>query len=123
MSTPDFSKPIDVLAFLLNELGFCMCFDFEPTIASLVEVLAWCDAGTERQSFDVKYKDNVGDYYLRIALVENAGLVDHGVSARYPFLRKSGMELLLALRKFTPEQIENASGKAYDGSRYGRQDD
>lgn len=124
MSTPDFAKPVDVLAFLLNELGFCMCFDFELAIPAVARMLEWCEAGPERKNFTDKYKgDEAGNYYLLIGLLDRAKLVDHGVSVRYPFLRKPGMELLLSLRKFTWEEIENASGEAYDGLWYGRLDD
>jgi hypothetical protein len=125
---PDFDKPIDILAFFMNELGACGCSELEPMIRVVRDSLEWAGAlsmewppkpTVERAEYDTLYGGDVGLFYIIIGILDHAGLINHGTSVRYPFLSEQGKMMLAALKKFSPAEIEEAKGEAYDALAYG----
>jgi len=115
---PDFNKPVDVCAFLFSELHFCGCFEFDETVAELKRVLLWADTSPDRASYEKLYPGNIGVFYLVCALLDDAGILEHGTSIRYPFLTSRGRDLFTALNRFSVEELEAPDGEAYDGLQY-----
>jgi len=117
---PDFTKLVDIQAFIYEELFFCGCHEEGEVLDTLRKYLEWCGAGSERPNFDEFYKGKIGAFYLISGLLDRAGLVEHGVSVRVPFLSSEGEAFLKALQTHTPEQIMEAEGVAYSGLEYKR---
>lgn len=101
-----FGTPIKVQRFLYDKLGFCGCTEFRPAILRLVELLKWVKQRDNIQ-YDKLY-NSAGIYYLLIHPLEQADLIDHGVSIRVPWLTDKGEELLVALQNFSIKEIEDA---------------
>lgn len=112
--------PINLKAYFYNNFGACGCSELDEMLATVTSLLAWHDEPMEkRPRYNELYDGNTGIFYLLAGLLDNLGLVEHGYSIRNPWLTVEGMDLLEALRKTSYEEIEEASGEAYDGLRYG----
>lgn len=115
--------PVNLKAWLFNALGFCICFNWELALASLVRILDWHAAGDSKDAQigtvgEALYSDP-GAFYLIAGLLDSAGLTEHGTTMRGgAWLTADGKRLLAALRKHTPEAIATATGDAYDGSHH-----
>lgn len=101
-----FNEPIDIQKFLYTELGFCGCTEFRPAILRLIELLKWVKQKNEIR-YDKLY-NSAGIYYLLVHSLDQVGLIEHGVSIRFPWLTDKGEELLAALQNFSIEEIEDA---------------
>lgn len=108
---------INLLAYLYNAWGKCGCTETDEMAKTITRLLEWVDS-EKFVGFDKLYPES-GIFYILIGRMDCLDLVNHGTSLRYPFLTPDGERLLAALKATTPENIEAASGKAYDGCRYG----
>ena len=117
---PDFTKPVDIQAFLYNEFGACGCSDLEAMINVVKCLLEWMSENImERQGYEKLFNGNEGVFYLLAGRLDSLGLSEHGTSIRCAWLTEKGKEFLSALQTITAEQIENCEGEAYDGISYG----
>jgi hypothetical protein len=117
---PDDLGPLNLKAWLYNNLGFCGCTDMGDAIGALLKLLEWHDDDmTAREPWGTLYRDGEGLFYLLAGFIDVMGLSEHGSGIRHPWLTASGKRLLAALKAHTPEQIESAYGEAYDGCTYG----
>ena len=116
-SKPDFTKPIDLLAYFYEELGACGCSDLEAMITVVRSLLAWID-DKNKPGFESLFSGSTGVYYLLVGRLDALGLCDHGFTIRFPFLTESGRALLNALNTVDAQTIEDASGEAYSGFWY-----
>ncbi len=106
---PDYSKPVDVLAFLQHAFGACACSDVGEMLKPIIAVLN----GTKGQHIEFD-----GVFYIVAGILTNWGLLEHGTSIRGSWLTVEGIQLMYTLDG-PVEDIEDASGKAYDGLDYG----
>jgi hypothetical protein len=119
--TPDFDKPVDILAFIHQSFGICGCSELAVIIEELKLILDW--AGTEmsfRPAYNSLYTTALftsrdGIFYLIAGMVDKAKLIEHGTAIRCPWLTDTGKAFLAGLNKYTVEQIDEAKGEAYDG--------
>lgn len=112
--------PLNIHAWLLGEIGVCGCAELESVVTAIHRHLEWC--GTphhNRPSYRGFSPNEPGVFYLMDAILDKAGLVEHGGSSRDAWLTRDGEEMLAALRKFSGAELAGASGVAYDGIAYG----
>jgi len=74
------------------------------------------DIGT-RRAYEEIFLD-VGTFYLLAGILDNAGLCEHGISIREPWLTNAGKSLLDGLKTISPIAIDEATGTGYDGIEY-----
>ena len=116
---PDLTKPLDIKAFLYNELGMCACIEFAPTLETIRDFLIWsADNKTPGNRYNDLFGGHVGTFYMIAMALDRAGLLEHGTSMRFPWLTQMGEDLLNGLRHNFFDDIESASGTAYDGELY-----
>lgn len=111
--------PVNIKAFFYNHFGACGCSELEDMIETIKDLLIWHKNREDRVNYDKLYGGNLGIFYLLAGMIDYAGLAEHGGSIRYPWLSPDGEDFLNALQKYSAEEIEEASGTAYDGLRYG----
>lgn len=118
--TPDFNKPIDILAYFYNEFNACGCSEIEEMLSEAKRFLTWAsnDIST-RPNYQTLYPGSPGAFYLIAGIFDNAGMIEHGTSIRCAWIEEKGKKLLSALYRFTIEEIGEANGTAYDGCDYG----
>jgi len=109
---PDFTKTVDVLAFLGHAFGACSCSDLVELIQPIIRVLNWADGQKVAIDYD-------GVFYIVAGILTNWGLLEHGTSIRSSWIMDEGIQLLHCLRH-RDEDIADASGRAYDGLEYGK---
>jgi hypothetical protein len=112
MNSPDFTKPVDVLAFLTSEFGVCGCSEEDKVSEEIKKFLVWASK-EDRPNFETLY-NNDGVYYLIASTMDRLGLIDHGISIRVPFITQKGKDFLAGLEL----DFANATGEAYDGCTY-----
>lgn len=115
---PDFTKAIDVKAFLYDELGFCGCMELDEVISALKTLLSWANSMESRLGYEEFCKGEIGSFYLLMGLLDHADLIEHGSSIRHPWLTDDGERLLTALNKFSVGDIESVEGEGYNGTFY-----
>ena len=108
---PDYTKPVDVLAFLQHAFGACGCSDMEELIGPIYDILDRVVSG-EADPQD-------GLFYIVAGILTNWGLIEHGTSIRSSWVTPEGLKLLATFDNFSVDDIEEASGEAYDGLWYG----
>lgn len=117
---PNFTNPVDIVAFFYNEFGACECSDLEAMINVVKDLLEWMSEDiVERQDYEKLFNGNEGVFYLLAGRLDSLGFSEHGTSIRCAWLTEKGKEFLNALKTVTAEQIENCEGEAYDGLSYG----
>lgn len=114
---PEHLTPINILAYMYNALGKCGCSETDEMITSLRKLLEWVGSDGAIQ-YDALYPE-IGVFYLLAGRLDDLGLIEHGISIRFPWLTDDGKRLLDALKTIEPETIEAAVGEAYDGVYYG----
>lgn len=116
---PQDLTPINIHAYFYNAFNACGCWELEDVIDTVHVFLEWCGSdGYTRSGYDNFYY-NTGAYYLIIGLLEDVDLVDHGTSARHPWLTEDGKRFLAALATYSSYEIINhPEGRAYDGITY-----
>ena len=120
MIKPDFTKPVDILAFFYNEFCACGCSEVDTMIDVIRDLLEWLDSDiSTRLKYDTLFNGNVGVYYLLTGKLDHLKFTEHGFSIRVAWLTEEGQEFLNALRKFSNDEIEFSSGGAYDDLYYG----
>lgn len=123
MNKPDFTKPVDILAFFYNEFGACGCSEVDTMIDVIRDLLEWLDSDIDtRPKYNTLFNGNVGVYYLLAGKLEYLEFSGHGFSIRVAWLTEEGQEFLSALKNFSNEEIEYACGGAYDDAYYGNND-
>lgn len=116
MRKVDFDNPLDIKAFLYNEFHACGCSELDEIIDTIKHFLSWAKA-TPSDYEDV-FPKQVGLYYIIAGICNDGDLVTHGSSIRFPIIQDDGESFLLALNKFSVDEIDVASGEAYDGMYY-----
>lgn len=120
MNKPDFTKPVDILAFFYNEFGACGCSELYTMIDVIRDLLEWLNSDIDtRPRYDTLFNGNVGVYYLLAGKLDCLEFSGHGTSIRVAWLTEKGRKFLSALNRFSNEEIEFASGDAYDDLYYG----
>ena len=121
---PDLTNPLDIKAFLFNELGVCGCVALPPMLETIRDFLIWADGKKEPgNQYHNLFGGNIGTYYLVATALDKAGLIEHGVSIRYPSLSETGRALLEGIKTNLFFDIDDAFGTAYDGAWYGEDPD
>jgi hypothetical protein len=116
---PDYGKVIDVKAILHSKLFLCGCCEFTEIIKTVKYILEKIKDGQKESDWYQKtFHGDLGVYYLIVCLLEEGGFCEHGTAIRFPWLTKDGEKLFEALNKFSPEEISDAKGTAYDGDYY-----
>jgi hypothetical protein len=118
---PDFTRAVDVRAFLGDELHMCGCHDLEEIVPYLRDVLRWHETdASEREPYGSSplFHGSHAIFYIISGALDAAGLTEHGVSARCAFLTNMGRALLLGLETMDPGEIDCASGGAYNDCTY-----
>jgi hypothetical protein len=119
---PDFMNLVDIHAFFGNEFGACGCYDMASMIEIVKKLMVWIDSENNYKSSCDTLFPHIGLYYLIMGTLEKALLVDHGSSARWPWLTLKGKALLEGLEEYTPVEIEDClEGLGYDSCYYGWQ--
>jgi hypothetical protein len=118
---PDFSKPVDILAFFDNHFGGCGCSEIQPMQKTVIELLEWHSADImTRPHYDTLFNGDSGVFYIIAGIMTDADLVEHGGSIRSGWITKTGKALLIGLKMFTADEIEDCKPEeAYDGCTYG----
>jgi len=116
--TPDFDKPLDLLAFIYNSFGICGCSQFDVIVNELKRFLTWAGAPMENRSLYITLYPRDGIFYLIAGMLDRAKLIEHGTAVRHPWLTDTGKAFLAGLNKYAVEQIDEAKGDAYDGCTY-----
>lgn len=120
MNKPDFTKPVDILAFFYSEFGACGCSGLGAMFDVIRNLLEWLDSDMDtRPKYNTLFNGNVGVFYLLAGKLECLELSGHNTSIRVAWLTEEGQKFLNALRKFSNDEIEFASGDAYDDLYYG----
>ena len=65
--------------------------------------------------YDCLFGGHTGTYYLIACALEQAGLITHGTSIRFPLPTREGQAFLHGLETISWDEIDKASGIAYDG--------
>ena len=117
---PEDLTPINIKAYFYNCFGACGCSELGEMVVTIKRLLEWHAASQEdsRANYESLYGE-LGVFYLLSGMLENLDLADHGSSIRFPWLSGDGRRLLEALQKYLAEEIDDASGEAYDGLHYG----
>jgi len=110
--------PLNIKAYLYNNLGLCGCSELDEIVAVLLRLLEW-HGGDKETRYDELFPGNVGVFYLLAGMLDGLGLSEHGTAIRHPWLTEDGKRLLAALRRHPAQEIDDASGEAYDGCHYG----
>jgi len=115
---PDFDKAIDINAYLRNKFGVCGCSEMDLVILEVRRILEWADSDmAKRETYDKIYI-NQGLFYIIAGLLDKEGFINHGCAIRCPWITDKGKQLLKSLCTFTFEEIDEATGEAYDGCHY-----
>lgn len=107
MSSERELTPVDVSALCYEGFGLCGCAEFGSAVEEILGLLNWCGE-RERPSYATLYYGNAGVYYLLAGTLDRLGLIEHGVSIRYPWLTPKGEALLRALQVMSIKDIEGA---------------
>lgn len=84
--------------YIESIFGVCGCSEIKPICKTLVKILEWANADIDnRLRYDSLF-DDVGIFYLLLGMCDQAGLIEHGVSIRHPWLTEEGKVLLSDLR-------------------------
>jgi len=117
---PDFTRPVDVREFCFSQFGACGCTDLVPLLEVVRDFLKWAD-NTDRTPddyWDSLFGGHTGIYYIVAGMLDNAGLLEHGSSLRFPWLTPTGKNLLVALQSSPLEAFEQATGTSYNGDYF-----
>jgi hypothetical protein len=110
---------LNLRAYLLNAFDACGCSELDKMRETLIRLLEWHNSEIDKRcDYSDLYTED-GIFYLLAGRLDFLGLSEHGGSIRYPWLTENGKKFLFALTKFSAEEIENASGEAYDGIWHG----
>ena len=116
---PDFSKPVDLLAFIYNEFYACGCSEIDKMVDEIKYVLKWSSEDIKKRiNFDSLYPGRDGIFYLVAALLDKNDFIEHGTSIRGSLITKEGKEFLGAIEKISVDEMEREGGVAYDGCFY-----
>ena len=111
-------NPLNLKAVLQSKFPYCGCFEEDEVIKSIIKLLKWCQEDIKsRISYDKLYEE-VGVFYILAGLLTDIDFIEHGTSVRYPWLTEEGKKFLKALSEYSYEEINKATGKAYDGIEY-----
>lgn len=114
-------SPLNLRAYLSNVFATCGCSELDEMIKVIVGLLEWhrqSNKGANRIPYAAVFPGLVGVFYILAGILDHAGLAEHWDSIRGPYLTDDGERLLAALKQFTPDQIDDAEGTAYDGVYY-----
>jgi hypothetical protein len=117
MCLPAELTPINLYAYFANCFESCGCSETGEMVDTVRRLMEWHDSGGDRPAYDTLYAET-GVFYILAGLLDKLDLAEHGTSIRHPWLTSDGKRLLEALQKYTSEEIEEASGEAYDGLHY-----
>lgn len=109
--------PLNIKSFIQTQFSVCGCSEIDQVAIELTRLLRWHSSEQDIEDVDTLC-GNRGAFYLLVNAIERAGLSWHGVSTRFPHLSENGKNLLVALERFTPEEISDAQGEAFDGIYY-----
>lgn len=110
--------PLNIKACLYKDFHMCGCSDTEETIKSIRKIMEWCAMDSEKKFCGEDLYPETGVFYLLIGLLTDMDFASHGSSVRFSWLDPAGEQFLEALQKYTPDEIEAATGEAYDGLDY-----
>src|SRR5687767_11617207 len=106
---PSDLTPLNLQAYLYNNFGLCGCSELDEVLTAIVKILEWHEDKKEVKYSEL-YWEGAGVFYLLAGRLDDLALAEHGTSIRYPWLTDDGKRLLAALREYSAEQIEAASG-------------
>jgi hypothetical protein len=119
---PNWSKSVDVKAWLFEEMGACGCSNLVSMLEYIREALRWT-RDSERPPFyneRTPWGGNEGVFYITMGRLEESLLIEHGIGIRFPWLTDAGRHLLAKLEHCDLQTIEDAEGTAYNGQEYFR---
>lgn len=97
----------DVQEILYNELGFCGCIGVEP-LEKIYKCLLWANREDDQEPRVILFNDfvteifqgDLGSAYCVLMLLENAYLLEHGVSIRGAWLTEKGLHFFTILQSY-----------------------
>jgi hypothetical protein len=105
-----FKTPEDVRDFFYDNLGTCGCSEMDEMIYTIKCFLDWANQEIgKRKNYDEV--DDPGIYYIIAGILNKAKIFEHGSAIRCPWLTMKGKQLLIALNKFTVEEIDKLEGE------------
>ena len=110
--SPCFKRPVDVLAFLQHAFGASATSDVEAILKPINAVMDRIILNTP-----LEYDDGV--FYIIAGILVDFDCLEYGTSIRSAWPTLEGAKLRRILQSVSPGDIEDASGRAYDGMEYG----
>src|SRR4030095_7578006 len=110
--------PLNLKAYFFNAFNMCGCSETDEILTEIIRLLEWHESDKETKYMHL-YPGYIGVFYLLSGLLDSLNLSEHGTSARFAWLTEDGKRLLTALKQYSADEIENATGEAYDGCWYG----
>lgn len=115
---PDFTKPVDIKAYLFDIFNLCGCIELDMVIEEIKKILLWASINSkERISYNKLYESK-GCFYIITGILDNEDILNHGISIRYARITDNGRFLLKSLNKYTVDDICDATGIAYNNIEF-----
>lgn len=110
---------VNLKAWFFYAFGLCGCMGLSLVHDEVVAFLEWVEATEHQPGYERLFAGNVGVFYLIAGQFDKLKLIEHGTSARHPFLTQDGKRLLFHLGEHSGDDVDGATGVAYDGCEYG----